>query len=260
MAQIKGLRLGGIGSPCCCGGCTVSICAVFCGKNVAGVSVSISGGGSGTTDATGCVSLTIPSAGTYNVTISLTGFTTRTQSKALTCGGSATVQFNIANTLTLTDSSTTITLTNTGTGHNIWRGCYELAEASTQTTAQFQPADQCDCPSGGIVAGNCDIEYQLDCGETGGPGVWTLTRQWGACCWSAACNTAPFTAVYSSNSAMNLTTCTGGRSGGLDSGTTTQAVLAFPFTVTLTSGGFGPCFVGGPLLPSPLTLSASVDV
>ena len=252
----------GPGPACCCAGCTTTLCAQFCGVLMSGVLVEVLSGStpvtSGVTTSTGCVVLTIPAAGTYNVTISITGFTTRTQSKALTCGGTSIVQFTAAPTLSLTDSNTTIVMTETTSFSQIWRGCYELAVISYAPDFGKNPSDACDFPST-IGAGNCDIFYQIDCGVTGGNGVWTMTRTYGACCWSAALNTPPFTTVYSSSGSLNLTTCLGGNEQGIESGTDTQAVLGFPFNITLTSSGVN-CGAGSSTLFSPLGPTVSVNV
>lgn len=88
MAQVKALSLGGLGSPCCCGGgCNVTICAFDCSTPINGATVSISGGASCTTNASGCCSLNIGTSGTYTVTVSKTGIGTVTKTMALTCGG-----------------------------------------------------------------------------------------------------------------------------------------------------------------------------
>ncbi len=266
MAQNKAFSLGGVGHPCCCTGqCNTTICAVYCGVNVAGVTVTVKTGGgatvaTGTTASNGCVVLNIGTAGTYNVTIALTGFTTRTVSKALTCGGMTAVGFLTNTVLSLTDSDRTITLTNTGIGLAIWRGCYVLSTNPPATTAAGTGggADDCDCPSAGFGAGNCDIRYSLDCGITGGGGVWTLKRFWGACCWSAVCSTPPFTPVYSSTGRQDPTACTGGNETGPTSvGATTQVTLTFPFNVTLSLGSFA---CGGPSIMDPLAATCTIDV
>ena len=254
----------GPGPACCCNaGCPTTICAQFCGVLMSGVTATILSGSTpistGVTGPTGCVSLTIPIAATYNVTISVPGFTSRTQAKALTCNGTAIVQFTSAPTLSLTDTNTTIALTETTSSSQIWRGCYELAVTSNYAPDFGKnPSDACDFPTT-IGAGNCDIFYQLDCGVTGGNGVWTLKRTYGACCWSAVLNTPPFTTVYSSSGSLNLTTCLGGNEQGIESGTDTEAVLGFPFNITLASSGVN-CGTGSSTLFSPLGATVTVNV
>ncbi len=254
----RAFSLGGVG--CCCGGCQTTICPQFCGKNMAGVLVEVL---SGTTpvascfsDATGCCTLDIGTAGTYNVRISITGFTTRTQSRALTCGGSIGIQFTAAPTLSLTDSDRTITVTETSAGSRHWKGCYVLATGGTSDlTSQGQPAGFCDIPLAS-AGGNCDVLYDLDCQVTGGAGVWTLVRQWGVCCQSPS---GPN--VYGSSGALNVTTCTGNGNSVQDTGTNSQAILGFPFSITMTNccAGAGPCG-GSNLISSPLGAGVTVDV
>ena len=124
---------------CCCAGCSTNILAEFCGVNLAGVLITVKSGGttvaSGTTDSTGNVVLTIPSAGTYTVIGTIAGFTTVSTSKSLTCGGMTGVLFTLPTTLFLTDSSTTVTMT--WDGSSSWLGCYLLAEASASPTVTF---------------------------------------------------------------------------------------------------------------------------
>ncbi len=256
MAQNRALKMGGIGAPCCCGGCQTTICPNFCGVNVAGILVQVFSGAtliaSGTSDSSGCVTLDIGTPGTYSVTISGGSFTTRTLSKTLSCGGTTGAAFADAPSFTLTDSDRTIGVTETSFLSRIYRGCYEFIQPNTELTTQFLPAGGCDVPHTGPVSGNVDIKYQLDCSVTGGSGVWTLTRNWGACFDVT-------TAVYSSNGTLNTTTCSGGNTVATDSGSLTQTVLSFPFTITLTSGAFGPTG-GGNTLSSPLGLGVVIDM
>jgi hypothetical protein len=75
--QVKVFSLGSLGGgtkPCCCGGstpCTTTFCYLNCtGTAVSGATFSVSGAGSGTTDASGCVAVTIPTSGnSYSVTV-----------------------------------------------------------------------------------------------------------------------------------------------------------------------------------------------
>lgn len=91
----KGYSFGGLGggsSPCCCGsGCTVNIGIFNCstGAFVVGASVQATGGGttvSGTTGPSGIVSLSVPSAGTYQIQVSAAGLQTFLQAVPLVCG------------------------------------------------------------------------------------------------------------------------------------------------------------------------------
>jgi hypothetical protein len=83
---------------CGCGGCSTTICVAACGGGAAvvGATVTIKSGGvtvsSGTTGAGGCVALAIPAAGTFEVVISGTGLVTYDGTRALSCGGTATIK------------------------------------------------------------------------------------------------------------------------------------------------------------------------
>ena len=88
----------------CCGcsaSCTTTICVTGCNATpLSGASVTIRSGGatvaSGTTTSpAGCVTLTIPSAGSYTVVVSATGFTTDTSTQSLACGGTTTIALNV---------------------------------------------------------------------------------------------------------------------------------------------------------------------
>src|SRR5262249_45454282 len=146
-----------------------------------------------------CV-LDVGSAGTYNVTIDISGLWSRTLSRTVVCNGTTTLPFGDIITLHLTDSDRTITLTETSALSSIWRGCYQLSQTNYAPDFNLNPAGACDNGST-ITTGNQDIKYQLSCGGTDGapPGGWKLTRNWGACCWSLVFNTSPFTAVYSAS-------------------------------------------------------------
>ncbi len=209
-----------------------------------------------TSDATGCCTLDIGTAGTYNVRISITGFTTRTQSRVLACGGLIGIQFTAEPTLSLTDSDRTITITETSAGSRIWKGCYVLSTGgSSDLTSQHQAGGFCDIPLAS-AGGNCDIVYQLDCQVTGGAGVWTLTRSWGLCCESPSGPNA-----YGSSGALNLTTCAGGGNSTQDTGTNSQAIIGFPFSITMTNCCTSPAPCGGSnLLSSPLGTGITIDV
>jgi hypothetical protein len=265
MAQVGAFMLGGVGSPCCCGGpCNTTICANFCGLSVVGVAVTVKtlGGATvatGTTDASGCVSVAIPGAGTYNVTIALSGFTTTTVSKALTCNGTTGVSFPIPATLSLTDSSTTITLSFvTGSAFPDYLGCYVLSVGPAAPTNTPIPTGG-ECNPGSVISnpGNCDIVYSLSCGQAVA-GQWILTRTWGCCCWTAIISRPPFTPVYSSTGALNLTTCVGGAGACDSTGSLTQSAISFPFSITLVPSGIS-C-PPMPVLADPLGLTVSIDL
>jgi hypothetical protein len=108
-------------SDCGAGSCSVTICVMCAAVNVSGAIVTISSGGTqvaqGTTGSGGCVTLSIPSARTYTVTVQATGYATYSATQALSCGKMVDVQLcgceiclPAVGTLTLT-----ITLTNGGT-------------------------------------------------------------------------------------------------------------------------------------------------
>lgn len=83
---------------CCCGGsgCNAIVCVTTCvTTGLAGATVTIKTGAgvtvaSGTTDATGCVTLAIGTANTYTATVSAANYTTRNISEFFSCGGSHT--------------------------------------------------------------------------------------------------------------------------------------------------------------------------
>ena len=215
---------------------------------------------SDTTGVSGCVTLDIGTAGTYTVTITTTGFVTRTQSRALTCGGTIGQAFLAPSSLVLTDSDRTIALTLTSPGSNIWRGCYELSESATALITQHNPGGFCDCPTV-VGAGTCSIFYQLDCNITGGPGVWTLQRNWGACCWTATCAFTPPNQNVYTGGVMNPPSCSNGAPPGTADGpnTNSQSVLEFPFNINLTLHTYDGCGNGSPL-SSPLGGGIVIDV
>ncbi len=83
MAQVKAFSLGGLGSPCCCSGCVVTVCVTNCSSPVVGATVTIKSGSTtiatGTTNSSGCAgNLNIGTAGTYTIVIAASGHTTTT--------------------------------------------------------------------------------------------------------------------------------------------------------------------------------------
>jgi hypothetical protein len=85
-----------LGGLICCCGCQVTICVVSCSSGpISGALVEIRSGGSdvtsGTTGAGGCITLTIPSAGTYEVKVTSGGTVIYDANQALTCGGTTTI-------------------------------------------------------------------------------------------------------------------------------------------------------------------------
>jgi hypothetical protein len=95
------LSMGGIGGTapnCCCGApsCTTTICASGCPSGaVVGATVTIKQSGTtiatGTTGSNGCVTLSIPAAGTYEVIVTQANFKGFDGQLALVCGGTQTV-------------------------------------------------------------------------------------------------------------------------------------------------------------------------
>lgn len=86
--------LWGIGGCNC--SCSTTICVVLCGVGaISGASVTILSGGmtiaGGTTGGGGCVTLSIPSAGTYTVQVVVGGTMVHNASHSLTCGGTLTI-------------------------------------------------------------------------------------------------------------------------------------------------------------------------
>jgi hypothetical protein len=86
---------------CCCTppGCSVAICATGCpsGSAIVGATVTIKSGGVTvgtpcTTDASGCCSVAIGTAGTYEVIIAATGYKTYDGSKSIGCGDTVAVK------------------------------------------------------------------------------------------------------------------------------------------------------------------------
>ena len=252
MASTSVFSLGGVGcegGTDCCGGCTNRICVEFCNSGVPGVLVQVKSGAtviaSGTTDATGCVSLNIGSAGTYTVVASLTGFTTVTGSHAMTCGGGTTITFSIPTTLFLTDSAETVTLT-----YNVfsstWVGCVSTPVSGAQ--GQTGIGGICSVTASSF----CDILYELSCAGT----TWTLTATWGICftpppgviAGCAYCGTG-----FNSDCSYMFPACPG------PTETVTGTGASFPFTLTYTGCPGNGCS-GGPTLPFPLGCSVSIDV
>ncbi len=224
MAQVKVFSLGGIGAPCCCGGgCTTTICATFCGVNLAGASITVKSGSttiaSGTTDSTGCLAVTIPAAGTYTIDLNVAGLGSATHTANLTCGGSFGAGLAVPANLSLTDANGTWSMFNSG-GLLLWQTCYTASVGGTLVP----PHLGCNAPTAG---GPCDIQYTLDCGiSSSSPGVWTLLCEYGACCFAGS-------PTFASNGMLNTSTCMGGFFNTSSTGQITQSVISFPFSIPL---------------------------
>lgn len=215
MAQIKCFSLGSIGSPCCCGGsCSTTICVGACGSNLPGIMGWIYSGSTlianGSTTA-GCVTLTIPSAGTYDVQYQIPGGSVvDSGSHALTCGGTLSLSASpsrggyiccgncpIPTTLTATDPNTTFALVYGSTagvppiGYSFpaqcgltagvpyfWGGSYQVSVAGVVVFS-------CDpitgaCISSGESTQDITVYTNLCCNSLGPghPALFTITRFW----------------------------------------------------------------------------------
>ena len=97
MAQNKALRLGGIGSPCCCApsecACNTGVCVQDChGAAILGATVTVASLPSAPTVTGGCAGFCLDSlggAGSYSVSVTKTGYTSYSGSKSFTCDGTA---------------------------------------------------------------------------------------------------------------------------------------------------------------------------
>jgi hypothetical protein len=96
---------------CCCTPtptpppCSTTICVQGCGGQYQpNATVTIKSGSTviatGTTDATGCVTLSIPAAGSYTVIVVLAGFSTSTSTLTLGCGGLQIIALTLADAWT----------------------------------------------------------------------------------------------------------------------------------------------------------------
>jgi hypothetical protein len=197
-----------MGRPC--GGCgpaptcTTTICVVACGVAIPGATVSIAGGSTGTTGATGCVSLTIPASGTFSVTVTIPGFPANTSTQTLSCVGTTTINLgspptggvccgattsspcNCApypETIFITDDCGTTALTNGGTIAS-WVGCTSCGAAGAATNINVDGTQV--CTEGG---GQVSISYTVGCSpsssgncESGTSATtWSVVRTWFVC-------------------------------------------------------------------------------
>jgi hypothetical protein len=201
MAQVNALSLGGIGSPCCCGGgCTTTICVrngcVSSGGIVflPGVFVQISSGSTvisgGTTGSNGCVTLSIPSADTYTVHYQIPGGSLFNEgSEALTCGGTKTIieedtvdfvccgssagACPIPRAMTLTDANGSYAF-DFNTTTDLWQCC----ATSGSLTIMTMNGDQNLCGCTGTTTGTIPILYSGSCVVVDGVGMFQVSRQW----------------------------------------------------------------------------------
>jgi hypothetical protein len=171
---------------CCCGGCTVTICvsssACVTGTPIPGALVTIKSGSttvaSGTTSSGGCVTLTIPSAGTYTVDVTATEWTNFSGSRALTCGGTANVSFTsvatgyfccnawpvpLPDTIFFTMCGVTWTLTYNATLLT-WGSttAFETCTASNVTAMGGNFFGPCNTP-GALGSGSTEVSVTIGC-------------------------------------------------------------------------------------------------
>lgn len=178
--------VGGTGGGCCevlCGPYTVTV--TICGSALAGATVELKSGSdviaSGTTDSSGQVALTFPSAGTYTRVISASQATTSTASVTLACSASsatvaltAPTDFPCCNgwsrplpaTIFATTSAGTITMTYGlhSTGITTWRGYQGSINAPGQVGC-----------GGTCVDGFTSVTFDRRCDGTG---TAVLTQRW----------------------------------------------------------------------------------
>jgi hypothetical protein len=186
------------GSP----SCTTKIClSSACGGGATNVLVTILNGSttisSGTTDSTGCVTLSIPSAGSYTVTTAATArYNSTSGTHALTCSGVTTISLSTAsgysclvcwqepvpNTLYLTVAGTAYPVININSGPTI--------TASVPISNLLVVAANADCttttvnPCTAPVSGNLSVPFVF------GIGGCSVNQQWSACTDCAVADTS----------------------------------------------------------------------
>jgi hypothetical protein len=186
LAQLLAGRNQLLMSPGCgCCSCMTTICVNGCGAALgAGDTVNILQGtdtvATGTLGSGGCVTLSIPSSGSYTVQVIDPNFGTKNfTGEALTCGGTTTVRLGTTptngtccgtcifpGTLFVTDAFQTTTLTFNGSG---WFGCYVINSLSPGFS-------DCDCTE---TAGTSStlVTYGVQCN---GPQI-TVSRGISTC-------------------------------------------------------------------------------
>ena len=164
---------------CCCGPTTCSVTIlVMCGAVVmVGASVTITSGAttiaSGTTDSTGHVTLTIPGAATYTVTITKSGYGTYSQAVALPCGPITIDMCNcclvVSTNLTMTGPGGATVLTYHGTNGLCIDGstCYAPYWSGAINT--------------GLGSFGCDVDCSGSVLYDDGTGSWSRTGTTGSC-------------------------------------------------------------------------------
>ena len=178
-----------VGMPCDCAGCTTTICVVWCSTvPVYGAGVAILSGStvvaSGTTGSGGCVTLTIPAAGSYTVQVTVSGSVVYSATKSLACNGTTTIGlttapvvccggYAIPDSLTLTDAAGSLGFVYlSGSSPPSWYGGHAVTQTSCPVTT---PGGICvvGAPSSGPV--RCC--YQMTCHAGSNP-TFGLQRAW----------------------------------------------------------------------------------
>jgi hypothetical protein len=181
------------------GGCTTKIClSSGCGGGATNVLVTILNGStrisSGATDSTGCVTLSIPSAGSYTVTTSGSArYANTSGTHALTCGGVTTISLSpasgysclacwqepVPNTLFLHVAGTAYPVVNINSGG--------IITASVPISNLLVPVATANCsltvanPCTGPTTGNLSVPFIFAAGGC------SVDQQWAAC---TDCNVA----------------------------------------------------------------------
>jgi hypothetical protein len=230
-----------------CGCAATTICITTCSGAIPldGGTITVTGLGSCTTDATGCCTAPWLTSGSHGYTVvDSAGNTLATASKTWTAGAANTVSIiaptsgkccgvnYVPATLTATDAIGTFTMKFAGTdgsGNPYWTG------------GRYAPGTVWDCAAGTTYAGSTRSCYTLTC-ISGGTPAYTLTRDWAWACFPLSC--APGTKVYFDNSGVanvpgNPCSVAGGGlacTNGVDtsSGTITSAATNDPFTIAFS--------------------------
>ena len=250
--------MGDIGCTPCCGCSPYTITNQFCGFNLVAFTVNLLSGSTtvatGTTNSSGQVTFSVPSA-TYTVQlIGQMGLPTQTTTRVISCsGGSGTIGWSNANNLTVTDANGTWTLTYQGSFQ--WLGCYSEPGSGYGTYAGAAGGD-CQGASGTAY----DVSYFLSCGSGGpGPGSWELTQTVSFCfeqithpsvtCFPILCSNG-----FNSDCSYIAPACP---SGVATAPVYTTPTWSLPFTMTIPSGTLATC--SGNNLAYPISGTVTID-
>lgn len=271
--QVRVFSLGGIGSPCCCGGCSVTFCAKssVCktGTPIPGVTFTVLSGmtvvATGITGPTGCVILSIPSAGTYTVTTSGGGIAGTSGSHALTCGGDLTVTSNtlasgfgccsgygVPLPLTLFASvcgaMATLTATVSGGSITFWGGFAVVTSAGVGVLSACTPS-VCGWDGVTTTTGTINLGINLYCNGASPPQVvfsidyvYTGSGAWAfmpaSCTFTGSCIGSGRSNMYYNSGCSTFITSTSGTWGPTVSLTSVVGTyVSGPVSCSLTSGG-----------------------